>query len=72
LWDPQEFLINNHGLLAYGDKGKGGDKVLEFNGNSVWFPGVEKYPGACPVPTVDALHNNMVLYYFRSHGVNPT
>ena len=37
LWDPQELLIRNHHLLAYGDKGEGGskDKVLEFNGKSV-------------------------------------
>jgi len=36
-WDPQEFLIRNHDLLAYGDKGGGGGKgkVLEFNGKSV-------------------------------------
>ena len=40
-----------------------GGKVLEFNGNSLWFPGVDRWPGTCPVPTVDALHNNMVTLF---------
>jgi len=60
--NPLEALKGDSRLLSYIDKGEGRCKVL-VNGNSVWFPGVDRCPGTCPVPTVDALRNNMVMLF---------